>query len=311
MRGDRVLGFYHRNPTANTENWLKLQGLTAEQLANLEWISTSEWDFESPVSGDVKLIHCAAMVSYHSKHHSAMMEVNVHQTERWVNWCLEHEVPMGFVSSIAALGKAAEGKQIDELCFWQPSKDHTEYARTKFLSEMEVWRGHEEGGKFVMVNPGVIIGECHPNQSTGVLFATVARNWRGYPQGGTGWVSAQDVAAAMLKVLDNQKWGERYVLVAENQSMQWAFGEIAKSLGLKQPFWKVNGPTLKLLWFIDFLKEKLGGVEAKITAEAIRNTAIFKAYNSNKIREELGFEFENMEEVFRKTGTYMRGHLHL
>jgi nucleoside-diphosphate-sugar epimerase len=311
VRGNPVLGFYHSTSQTETEIWLKAQGISDEQMKSLEWMSADDWDFQDPEQELSALIHCAAMVSYHQKDHTEMMEVNVRQTERWVNWCLDHHIPMGFVSSIAALGKAAEGKKIDEECFWQPSKDHTEYARTKFLGEMEVWRGHEEGGRFVIVNPGVIIGECLPKQSTGALFETVARNWRGYPQGGTGWVSAQDVANAMLALLDNNKWGQRYVLVAENQTMQWAFGQIAKSMGLKTPFWKVNGVVLKLLWMLDGFKEKFMGIKAKITEEAIRNTAQVKEFSSEKIKSELGFQFENMEEVFSKTGTYMRRHLHL
>jgi nucleoside-diphosphate-sugar epimerase len=311
VRGNRVLAFYHTTPFAETEIWLKEQGISDEQMKALTWMSAADWDFQDPEQELSALIHCAAMVSYHRKDHAAMMEVNVHQTERWVNWCLDHQVPMGYVSSIAALGKAAEGKKIDEECFWQPSKDHTEYARTKFLGEMEVWRGHEEGGQFVIVNPGVIIGDCSPKQSTGALFETVARNWRGYPQGGTGWVSAQDVANAMLALLENSKWGQRYVLVAENQTMQWAFGQIAKSMGLKTPFWKVNGVVLKLLWMLDGFKEKFMGIKAKITEEAIRNTGQVKEFSSEKINRELGFQFENMEEVFSKTGTYMLRHLHL
>jgi hypothetical protein len=93
--------------------------------------------------------------------------------------------------------------------------------------------------------------------------------------------------------------------------MQWAFGQIAKSMGLKTPFWKVNGVVLKLLWMLDGFKEKFMGIKAKITEEAIRNTGQVKEFSSEKINRELGFQFENMEEVFSKTGTYMLRHLHL
>lgn len=310
-RGENVVAFYHRAPIENTQQWLLDQGLSVEVLSHLHWRSAADWHFEAPDHGVKALIHCAAMVSYHKADHEQMMEVNVKHTERWVNWCLEYQIPMGYVSSIAALGKAAEGKPIDEQCFWQPSKDHTEYARTKFLSEMEVWRGHEEGGQFVMVNPGVIIGECMPGQSTAALFQTVARKWGGYPQGGTGWVSAGDVARALIQLMDQKCWGQRYVLVAENQTMQWAFEQIADALHIKKPFWKVNAAVLKMLWLLDGFKEKFLGVKAQITEEAIRNTAVINQYSSQKVMDQLDFKFEDMQEVFGKTGTYMRRHLHL
>ena len=124
-------------------------------------------------------------------------------------------------------------------------------------------------------------------------------------------MSAMDVARALIALLDKKKWGERFVLVAENQTMQWAFVRIATSMGLKKPSWKVNGFVLKMLWLIDGGKEKLMGIKAKVTEEAIRNTAQVKEFSSEKIKLELDFQFENMEEVFSRTGTYMRRHLHL
>lgn len=311
QRNESVVAFFHRHSPEDTLQWLKSQDISDIQLTQLSWRDCHSWSWEEAPSEPTVLMHCAAVVSYHSADHGAMNRVNVEETGQWVNWCLEYQVDMCHVSSIAAIGKAPEGKKADENCYWQPSKEHTEYARTKFLGEMEVWRGHEEGGNVVLVNPGVVIGDCLPHQSTGVLFDTVARKWGGYPDGGTGWVSAADVAKAMVQLVQKKCWGQRYILVAENQSMQWAFEQIADSLQIKKPTWKVKPIHLKALWTLDFLKEKLGIKKASITSEAIRNTAQFKFFSSEKIEKELNFKFESMAEVIHQTGSKMRTHLPL
>jgi dihydroflavonol-4-reductase len=310
-RNENVVAFFHLQSPDRTLLWLKSQGISDAQLQLLSWKDSKIWEWEEAPAAGAVLMHCAAVVSYHADDHEAMNAVNVEETGQWVNWCLEHQIDLCHVSSIAAIGKAPEGKPADENCYWQPSKEHTEYARTKFLGEMEVWRGHEEGAQVVIVNPGVVIGECDPHQSTGVLFATVARKWGGYPDGGTGWVSAADVAKAMVQLVEKKCWGQRYILVAENQSMQWAFEQIADALQIKRPSWKVKNVHLKALWLLDFLKEKLGIKKASITAEAIRNTAQFKFFSSEKIEKELNFKFESMSEVIHKTGSTMRTHLPL
>jgi nucleoside-diphosphate-sugar epimerase len=247
------------------------------------------------------IYHCAAVVSYHAQDHAIMMEVNVHQTREWVDWALEFGVAFCHVSSIAALGKSEENSPIDEQCFWQPSKSHTEYSRTKFLGEMEVWRGIEEGLQAVIVNPGVIIGEVALQQSSGQLFGTAARGYNYYPLGGTGWIGVNDVAKIMLGLVEKQCWGERYILVAENQTMEWAFASMAKSMKIRIPQKPLTQWMLTLLYWVDALREKLSGKKAMVTAETIRNTAQIKRFSNEKIVKQLQWKFESVEDVIQQT----------
>ncbi len=200
------MAFYHQQQPIELKRFFQFKG-ALEFWNQIHWRKTADMDWEQEPSQCDGLFHCAAMVSYHHKDHKKMNEVNVHGTAQWVNWALDFDIPICHVSSIASLGKAESSGWVDEQCYWQPSKDHTEYSRTKFLSEMEIWRGIEEGLSAVIVNPGVIIGACEPHQSSGKLIQTVARGWNVYPSGGTGFVSATDVAKAMLQLMKKKKMG--------------------------------------------------------------------------------------------------------
>lgn len=299
-KGAQVTALYHQRSPKETESWLRSKGVIWSDN-QLHWMTTSSFWEQSDFSHYKAVYHCAAVVSYHEKDHSRMMEVNVHQTAEWVDWAMEWNVDFCHVSSIAALGKSEEQAPIDEHCFWQPSKEHTEYSRTKFLGEMEVWRGIEEGLKAVIVNPGIIIGDGQLDQSSGQLFDTVARGYNYYPLGGTGWIGAHDVAQIMIALVGQGCWGERFVLVAENQSMQWAFSKMAKALNLRIPQKPLTQGMLNFIYFLDAMKELILGKRAKVTAETIRNTAVVKRFSNDKIVKQLQWKFASMEDVIQQT----------
>ncbi len=60
------------------------------------------------------IFHCAAIVSYHKKEASRMLEVNINGTKNVVNACIENDVKhLIHISSISALGDS-KGEIIDE-----------------------------------------------------------------------------------------------------------------------------------------------------------------------------------------------------
>jgi nucleoside-diphosphate-sugar epimerase len=308
--GHQVVAFYHQQQPIELKRFFQFKG-ALELWNQIHWRKAADMDWEQKPSQCDGLFHCAAMVSYHHKDHKKMNEVNVLGTAQWVNWALDFDIPICHVSSIASLGKAESSGWVDEQCYWQPSKDHTEYSRTKFLSEMEIWRGIEEGLSAVMVNPGVIIGACEPHQSSGKLIQTVARGWNFYPSGGTGFVAATDVAKAMLQLMKEKKWGERYVLVGENWTMKAFFQATAATLGVSVPQKPVSNSMLWWLQKLDAVKEFLTGKRAVITRETILNTSKVTTYRAGKIQSELNFEFSSISSAISEAVEFMRPSLPL
>ena len=309
-QGHRVRAFYHRQSPDSLKALFAFK--KAEHLwSQINWQSMDSFDGSLPPVDCEGLFHCAAMVSYHRKDHEQMHDVNVKGTADWMHWALAFDIPVCHVSSIAALGKALPGEPVDENCFWQPSKDHTEYARTKFLSEMEVWRAIEEGLKAVIVNPGVVIGPCGAHQSSGKLLATIARGWNAYPKGGTGFVSAQDVAQVMVKLMLAQLWSQRFIVVSDNWTMKMFFQKTAAVMNIRIPKNEVSSILLFGLRWMDQCKEWFTGKRAVITAETIRNTDKLTIYSAQKVKATLGIEFQQMEETLQETVEYMRPSLPL
>ncbi|WP_163115932.1 NAD-dependent epimerase/dehydratase family protein, partial [Acinetobacter baumannii] len=80
--------------------------------------------------------------------------IDVEGTANVVNACIEKKVQkLLFVSSVAALGRIREDKPIDETMNWIPETSNSEYGKTKYLAELEVWRGMGEGLDTIVVNP--------------------------------------------------------------------------------------------------------------------------------------------------------------
>ena len=136
--------------------------LVEEIKDKIKWIEGDVLDIfslEDALKGVQQLYHCAAVVSYSPKDFKQMMKVNVEGTANVVNLALEAGIKkMLYVSSIAALGKTEKTLWVDEQADWIPSKSNSQYSISKYLSEMEVWRGMAEGLRAAIVNPSVILG---------------------------------------------------------------------------------------------------------------------------------------------------------
>ena len=184
------------------------------------------------------VVHAAAMVSFWRKEAAQVQKVNVEGTANVVNACLEADVRLVQVSSIAALGSVPEGKFITEETPWQAGETRSVYASSKWEAEREVFRGMAEGLTAHFVNPSIIMGLTHDYGSgTGKMFEVVDRGLAVYNPGASGFVGVKDVARAIVAVLeaDDLPNGEHFLLSAENLSFQTLFTMIAEGLGKRPP----------------------------------------------------------------------------
>ena len=100
---------------------------------------------EQAFEGIKRVFHCAARVAFAPSEDQAVLETNIKGTALMVDLALKHKIEkFAFVSSIAALG-SLDGGMLNEKSQWNPEATQTAYAWSKYLSEMEVWRGQEEG----------------------------------------------------------------------------------------------------------------------------------------------------------------------
>ena len=255
------------------------------------------------MEGVETVIHAAAMVSFQKKDREELLRVNVDGTANVVNACLDTEVAdMIHISSIAAIGRAGDGKLSDESTPIQSKHIASTYAKSKINAEVEVNRGVAEGMHATILNPGMILGPGTWDEGTPKIFSTVAKGLSFYNEGSNGWVAAKDVAQACVLAMDHElPPGERFVLVGENISYREFFAEVAMRLQKKAP--SIQIPRL-LAMMAGWTTERMAALLGKdplITLENMRSGTRHDAYDGSKITQQLGLQYTPIQEVIAET----------
>ena len=252
------------------------------------------------------VFHCAAIVSYHKKEASRMLEVNINGTKNVVNACVENEVKhIIHVSSISALGDS-KGEVIDEETPRDFNDYHSNYSKGKYLSEQEVWRGIQEGLNATILNPGVIFGPNNCTRSSGTMIARIEKGLPALPAGGSGIVSVLDVVEVMIRATKQEPTNERYILCAENIRMSELFTKIADALQVKIGKTIAKRWQIVLVFYMEALVELFTGKRATITREIIRNYDEVKRFDGSKATRVFGFEYRNTFSSIEDTILYYR-----
>lgn len=272
----------------------------------IEWVKADITDVPSmiPVFENISIVyHCAAFISFDPKDYLEMRKVNIHGSAIIANLCIDTKVKkLCFVSSIAAVGDPVEGTIADESCDFNKLADNSGYAITKFGGEMEIWRASQEGVSVVIVNPGVILGGGFWNSGSGKLFAQVYNGFKYFTEGVTGFVSVKDVVSAMILLTDSEIENERFILVSDNLSFKMVLSQIADALGKTRPSIRIKSWQTALVWRLAFVLSKITGKAPMLSKYSARSSHSISKYSSEKIKSEIGFEFEPIKNCIEEVG---------
>ncbi|MFT6998253.1 MAG: dihydroflavonol-4-reductase [Cryomorphaceae bacterium] len=277
---------------AFAEKVLRFYGAADADLTNIDWFEGDLLDLfslEKALEGVNTVYHCAALVSYDPKDEPKLFQVNEGGTKNLVNVCLTSGVEtICHISSVAALGVEKEGPTTEE-SHWQRDENRSVYGLTKFIAEREVWRAGAEGLNVVVVNPSIILGPSKPDQSSGMLVSMLRKGSKYYPSGGVGLVDVRDVSKACIQAMEQEKFGERYLLNSQNLSFQELLTKAAVTFGNEPPKSKLPNFLLELAWRLGVIG-RLFGIKpiSKETAQSAQRTA---NYNSSKANNDLGVKF--------------------
>ncbi|RZK37306.1 MAG: NAD-dependent epimerase/dehydratase family protein [Pedobacter sp.] len=254
-----------------------------------------------------KVYHCAAFVSLSSKHKKQLFHVNIDGTSNIVNLCIENNCKLLHVSSVAALGLAKKGiKEITEKDFWEYDAKAHAYGLSKYEGEMEVWRGINEGLNAVIVNPSVIIGKNAGFEGSGAIFKLVKGGFPFYTNGASGFVDVEDVAKAMILLMDAPVSGERYIISAGDIHYQNLFTEIALGFGVKPPTKEAKPWMLGIAWRALKFVSIFSSNEPSITKDTAKSSITLSYYNNNKVIEQTGIEFKPVEQSIREITQHLK-----
>ncbi len=224
----------------------------------IEWKSLKLPDIPDTfdvVSDKDWVIHTAALVSYYTEDKYRLLKINKTGTEIIVNACLAHQVDhLIYVGSIGAIGKETNHVTLDESNAWLQNQYSTTYGLSKYLAELEVWRGAGEGLNVSVILPSVILGTGDWNRSSLQLIDRVASHAPWYPGGQTGYVDVRDIAAFIGLLLEKRNTGGRWLLNGANLSYKEIYQQIAEQLELKKKFREAPQWLARAILFASNLK---------------------------------------------------------
>jgi dihydroflavonol-4-reductase len=266
---------------------------------------------EEAMNGIDEVYHCAAIVTFNPKRKQEMFKINIEGTANIVNAALDAGVKkLLHVSSVAALGRLRHGETINETMNWTEETSNSSYGQSKYLAELEVWRGIGEGLNAVMVNPVIILGAGNWNEGSSKIFKTVYDEFPWYSEGITGFVDVKDVAKAMIALMQADITAQRFILSAENRSFRDVFNLIAKAFGKKPPYKKVTPLIAKIVWRLEAFKSMFTGNDPLVTKETAATALVAVNFDNSKLKHFLpGFNYKTIEETIANTCSIMQQNL--
>lgn len=279
-----------------------------ETLFNkIRWIDGDILDYHSllkAMDGVTNVYHAAATVSFQSSDSTTLVTTNVQGTTNIVNASLEKGIDkLLHVSSIGALGRADSDGVVTEDNHWN-SKKTSVYSTSKYHAEMEVWRGIAEGLNAIIMNPSIILGPGDWNSGSAKLFTTMNNGLKFYSTGSNGFVDVEDVAKAMILLMNSETSGERYIINSENISYKQFFSWMADSLHVTAPKYKASKFLSEIVWRVLWTKSLLTGTKSTITKETAETACQNYNYSNKKISKELEIEFLSIKESLEKNAKF-------
>ena len=282
--------------TSTIPNLLKNNSLVTWVEADINDLEDLADAFENVT----QVYHCATFISFDPKDKSKLLKINIEGTSNVVNLCLAHNARLIHVSSIAALGDAKKGAQITEKDFWEYNVNVHSYAISKYEGEMEVWRGIAEGLDAVIVNPAVIIGKNAGFTGSGAIFKLVKDGLKFYTDGATGIVDVEDVAKAMILLMNSEISNDRFTLSADNLHYKDFFAKIADGFGIKPPNMEAKPWMLGIAWRAAKLASIFTGKAPALTKDAAKSSFNLSYYNNEKIKKAIEIEFKPLDKSIQE-----------
>ncbi|WP_028376833.1 NAD-dependent epimerase/dehydratase family protein [Leeuwenhoekiella sp. MAR_2009_132] len=272
---------------------------------HIEWVEADVTDIPALTEAfdDITFVyHCAALISFNPRDFERLQKINVEGTANVINLCIKNKVTkVCYVSSVAALGNSKGA--ITEETHWEANKENSVYSISKFASEMQVWRGTQEGLDVVIVNPGIILGEGFYKQGSGVFFKKIKKGLDYMVPGSSGFVDVLDVVNAMILLMRSKQVNERYILVGHNLGFKQVFEQIAIALQVALPTKKVKNWQLELAWRLDWVAS-LFGKKRRLFRTTARSAYTQVIYDTTKIKNQLAFKYTPLEETINRIANH-------
>ena len=292
--GKQVRAIYNKTPLADFHS---------DNLQQLQCDILDVVGLEEAMKDIEQVYHGAAIITFNPKRRQEMFKINIEGTANVVNAALDAGVKkMVHVSSVAAMGRIREDKPVNETMNWTEETSNSSYGQSKYLAEMQVWRGIGEGLDAVMVNPVIILGPGEWNNGSSQIFKNVYNEFPWYTDGITGFVDVRDVVNAMIELMNSNITAERFIVSAENRRYGDVFNLIAKAFGKKPPHKKVTATLAKIIWRLEAFKSYFTGQDPLVTRETAATAMAKVNFDNTKLKKFLPhFAYRKIEDSIADT----------
>ncbi|MEO7444095.1 MAG: SDR family NAD(P)-dependent oxidoreductase [Ferruginibacter sp.] len=258
---------------------------------------------EEAMKGIITLYHCAGLVSFHKKDFHRLYKINVEGTANVVNAALDAGVKkMIHVSSVAALGRIRNGEEVNEDMQWTAKTSNSIYGHSKYLGELEAWRGIAEGLPAVIVNPVIILGPADWEDGSTAIFRSAYNEFPWYTEGVSGFADVRDVAKAMIALMASAITDKRYIVSGGNHSYREVFTKAALAFQKRPPYKKVTPMMAKLVTIASKIKSIFIGKPPFLTPETAATAQAVVHFDNTRLLSALpGFQYHSLEDTINYT----------
>jgi len=302
-KGERVLAIQHHTPVQIAHPNLLIEACDLGDISRLV-----------EITGQVtEAYHCAGKVSFLPADKHMLYKVNVEGTSNVVEACRVSKVrKLLHVSSVATLSAVDRENQITEALQLSESEKRSAYGESKYLGEVEVWKGSEEGLDMVIVNPSIILGEGNWDDSSTAIFKNVYEGFPWYSTGVNGFVDVKDVAALMILLMKSEIRNDRFLISGHNLMYKDLFEMIAHAFQQKAPNKKITPFLAYLAWRSAAVKYFFTKRKPLVTKETVDTAFRIRHYNNSKILNAFpNYSFIPVEETVKRVAGYLQQKLNM
>jgi nucleoside-diphosphate-sugar epimerase len=244
------------------------------------------------------VVHAAGFVSFNPRNKRKLFDINVQGTRNVVNACLANGAKkIVHISSVAALGRHRNSVSINEDTRWVQGMPVSDYAHSKYLSELEVYRGMEEGLQVSLVNPSVVLAAGDGKRSSSQLFGYVWHEQKFYTDFDLNYVDARDVSEIVVRLLRGGHNGEKFIASSGSVPIKKVFQEIAQRFQKRAPSINVPPGLASTVAVLEEFRAALTGAEPTISRQSVLSLREGLIFENAKAKRVLGMEFQSLEKT--------------
>ena len=183
------------------------------------------------------------------------------------------------------------------------------YKRSKFLAEQVAREFADSGFPVIIVNPTAPIGDhdFKPTPTGKIVVDFVRGKIPAYVDTGLNVVDVRDVACAHLAACERGQPGERYILGAENMTLQQILETLAGILERKPPRMQIPYAVAYAAGVASTAWAEVTGREPRAPLDAVRMSRKKMWVRHDKAARDLGYSPGAATEALRRAVSWFRG----